>query len=98
VFERIFVAYQAGQIDAETLDQLYYYRLANIWANQRIVDVKLQNNSLKMYWSRFIALTYVLEAHRGKRFQLHTDTYFPAELFDRSSAHKIRRLHPGPWR
>jgi hypothetical protein len=82
VFERIFIAYQAGQVDAETLDQLYGYRLANIWANQRIVDTKLQNVYVKAFWSRFIALTYVLEEFRGKRFPLHTDTYFPAALLN----------------
>jgi hypothetical protein len=90
VFERIFIAYQAGQIDAKTLDHLYGYRLRNIWANQRIVDTKLQNNVLKTYWSRLIALTYVLEAHDGKPFPLHTDTYFPADLFDQRSARKIQ--------
>lgn len=64
VFERIFIAYQAGQVDAETLDQLYGYRLSNIWAKQRIVDDKLQNNALKRYWKRLIALTYMLEARK----------------------------------
>ena len=42
VFERIFIAYMAGQVDAETLNHLYGYRLANIWLNQRIATVKLQ--------------------------------------------------------
>src|SRR5271154_5809848 len=60
VFERIYIAYKAGQIDEETLDQLYGYRLTNIWANHRIVDVKLQSD-LKRYYKRLIALTYVLE-------------------------------------
>lgn len=64
VFERIFIAYQARQVDAETLDQLYGYRLSNIWAKQRIVDDKLRNNALKRYWKRLIALTHVLEAHK----------------------------------
>jgi hypothetical protein len=91
VFERVFMAYQAGQVDAEMLDELYGYRLANIWANRRLVEVKLQNNSLKRYWKRLIALTYVVEAHRGRRFPLHTDTYFPKELFGRHSAREIAR-------
>jgi hypothetical protein len=91
VFERLFVAYQGGQVDAKTLDHMYGYRLANIWANQRIVNTKLQNDYLKKLWDRLIALTFVLEAHRGKPFALHTDTYFPAELFDRRSARKIQR-------
>jgi hypothetical protein len=82
VFERIFIAYKAGQVDKETLDQLYGYRLSNIWANQRIVDTKLQSN-LRTYYDRLIALTYVLEAHRGRRFVLHTDTYVPPNLLDR---------------
>ena len=89
MFERIFIAYQAGQVDAEILDQLYGYRIANIWANNRIVDVKLQNDYLKKYWKRLIALTYVLEAHRGKRFPLHTDRYFPKDLFDQRSTRNI---------
>jgi hypothetical protein len=96
VFERIFIAYQAGQVDAETLDQLYGYRLSNIWANRQIVNMKLQNERLKKFWKRFIALTYVLEAHRGKRFPLHTDTYFPAELFRHRSVRKIRQRLPPP--
>jgi hypothetical protein len=91
VFERLFVAYQGGQVDAKTLDHMYGYRLANIWANRRIVDTKLQNDDLKRSWNGIIALTYFLEAHRGKPFTLHTDTYFPAELFDRRSARKIQR-------
>jgi hypothetical protein len=91
LFERLFIAYQAGQVDAKTLDQLYSYRLANIWANQRIVDTKLQNDYLKKSWDGVIALTYVIEAHRGKPFPLHTDTYFPADLFDWRSAHRIQR-------
>jgi hypothetical protein len=91
VFERLFIAYQAGQVDAKTLDNLYGYRLANIWENQRIVTTKLQNDALKRSWNGIIALTYVLEAHRGEPFTLHTDTYFPAELFDRRSARKIQR-------
>jgi hypothetical protein len=89
VFERIFMAYHAKQVDAKTVDQLYGYRLANIWANKRIVEDKLQDDRLKKSWSRIIALTYVLEAYRGKPFQLHTDTYFPADLFDHCSARKI---------
>jgi hypothetical protein len=76
VFERIYVAYKAGQIDEEMLDQLYGYRIANIWANQRIVDIKLQSH-LKTYYKRLIALTYVLEKFRGERFPLHVDTYVP---------------------
>jgi hypothetical protein len=96
VFERIYIAYQAGQVDADTVDHLYGYRLSNIWANRRIVDTKLQHASRKKLWSRVIALTYVLEAHRGQRMRLHTDTYFPQELFDRRSARWIRQRLPSP--
>ena len=74
---------------------LYFYRLWNIWANQRIVEDKLQNNSLKKYWRRLIALTYVIEAHRRERFPSHTDTYLPA-VFDRRSARAIRQKVPPP--
>jgi hypothetical protein len=90
VFERLFIAYRAGQVDAKTLDDLYGYRLANIWANHRIVETKLQNDHLKTSWNGVIALTYVIEANRGKRFPLHTDSYCPAEMFDRRTLRKIR--------
>ena len=97
VFERIYIAYQAGQVDADTVDHLYGYRLYNIWANRRIVDTKLQHSARKKMWSRVIALTYVLEAHRGERMRLHTDAYFPEDLFDRRTARRIRqRVLPPP--
>jgi hypothetical protein len=89
VFERIFIAYKARQVDAKTLDHLYGARLANIWGNKRIVEDKLQNDDLKKYWSLIIALTYVIEAFRKEVFRLHTDTYFPADQFDQCSARKI---------
>jgi hypothetical protein len=91
VFERIFIAYRAGQIEVEMLDELYGYRLRNIWENERIVEDKLQNDSLKRSWKRFIALTYVLEAYKGDRLPGHNDSYFPGELFDRQTVRKIRR-------
>jgi len=96
VFERIYIAYQAGQVDADTVDHLYGYRLANIWANRRIVETKLQHAVRKKMWSRVIALTYVVEAHRGERMPLHTDEYFPEELFDWRSARRIRKRVPPP--
>ena len=89
VFERLFVAYRVGQVDPEIFDDLYGYRLDNIWANKQIVKLKLQNDALKKKWRGIIALTFVLEAQRGKPFSMHTDTYFPAELLDRCSARKI---------
>jgi hypothetical protein len=91
VFERIFIAYRAGQVDPETLDQLYGYRLKNIWGNQRITSAKLQNEYLKKQWARLIALTYVLEERQGKRVTGHTDTYFPQDLFNRKELRKFAR-------
>jgi len=91
VFERIFIAYQAGQVDCETLDQLYGYRLSNIWANRQIVDMKLQHPRLKRYWKRVIALTLVLEKYRGRPFTGHDDDYFPADILDRQ---KLARITP----
>jgi hypothetical protein len=43
VFECIFNAYIAGQLDAEMIGDLYGYRLSNIWANRKIVTGKLQH-------------------------------------------------------
>src|SRR5208283_3989487 len=84
--------YAAGhQIDSETLDQLYGYRISNIWNNRQIVDMKLQNNGLKTSWKRFFALTYVIEALRGRRFRLHTNEYFLAELFNHRTARDIQK-------
>jgi hypothetical protein len=40
VFERIFIAVAAGQVEDEVVDQLYGYRLANIWHNKKLVRVK----------------------------------------------------------
>ncbi|SRR5216684_7668266 len=99
-FERIFIAYQLRQVDAEALDELLGYRLANIWSNQRIVHAKLQNKFLKKSWSRLIALTYVIEAHRKQRFPLHTDPYFPTDLFDWRSRREILQNVPAvpEWR
>ena len=47
VFERIFIAVAAGQVADEIVDQLYGYRLANIWNNERLVELKLQNAGLR---------------------------------------------------
>jgi hypothetical protein len=88
VFERLFIAWQAGQVDARTLDELYGYRVANIWANQRIVETKLQNDPLKHSWRGVIGLTKVLESYREKRFRLHTDSY-PEGLLDSRSEKKL---------
>jgi len=90
VFERIFVAVAAGQVGDEIVDQLYGYRLANIWNNEQLVEMKLQNARLKFSWKRIIALTYVVEAHRQRRLNGHTDEYFPADLFDRRRMKRIR--------
>jgi hypothetical protein len=90
VFERIFVAVAAGQLQGEIVDQLYGYRLANIWNNDRLVEAKLQNARLKHSWKRLIALTYVVEAHRARRLKGHTDRYFPEDLFDQRQAKYIR--------
>lgn len=90
VFERMFAAYQAGQADAEMLDNMYGYRVANIWANERIATVKLQNERLKYDYRRLIALTFVLEAWRGRRFLNHADHYFPAELISQEELQEVK--------
>jgi len=92
IFERIFIAVDAAQIEDEVVDQLYGYRLANIWKNERLVEVKLQHPTRRQEWKRLIALTYVVEAHRGRRLHGHTDTYFPSDLFDRRPAEYVQRL------
>src|SRR5262249_43308286 len=80
VFERIFIAVHAEQVSDEVLDELYGYRLKNIWSNVRLVEDKLQDDELKRSWKRLIALTYIVEAFRGQRLGGHTDNYFPSEL------------------
>lgn len=90
VFERIFVAVAAGQVADEIVDQLYGYRLANIWNNERLVGAKLQHARLKRSWRRIIALTYVVEAHRQRRLNGHTDEYFPSDLFNQRQMRHVR--------
>lgn len=90
VFERIFIAVSAGQVADEVVDELYGYRLENIWCNPQIVKEKLQHYNRKYLWKRIIALTYTVEAFRGKRLEGHTDNYFPSELFDR---HQTEYVH-----
>ena len=89
IFERIFISVTAGQVEDEIIDQLYGYRLANIWNNERLAGIKLQNPRLRDAWKRLIALTCVVEAHRGRRLAGHTDTYFPSDLFGRRRARYI---------
>jgi hypothetical protein len=91
IFERVFIAVKAAQLEDETVDELYGYRLANIWNNDRLVETKLQDARLKFGWKHLIALTYVVEAHRGKRLKGHTDGYFPAELFGKRRAKHVRK-------
>jgi hypothetical protein len=90
VFERIFIAVKAGQLEDEVVYNLYGYRLKNIWANDRLVKEKLQNEKVRHYWKRLIALTYVVEAYLGKRLEGHTDNYFPSEVFDRRLTKRVR--------
>jgi hypothetical protein len=92
VFERLFVAWQAGQVEAKTLDDLYGYRLDNIWKNKRIVETKLQNERLKTRWSGIIGLTCVLEAQRGRPIPGHTDKWRPEELLEPRSARRLKAL------
>ncbi len=80
VFEQIFTAVDYGQVPIETVRAAYGYRVKNIWANNRIVEDKLQKDDLKVWSRHLIALTWVLES-AGEEFDLHTDSYFPAEVF-----------------
>jgi|SRR5690348_17288409 hypothetical protein len=91
VFERIFIAVAAGQVEDEVVDQLYGYRLANIWHNKKLVRVKLEHDQRKLQWKRLIALTYVVEAYRGERLNGHKDNYFPSGLFGRRHARRVRK-------
>jgi hypothetical protein len=91
VFERIFIAFAANQVGLEVVDELYGYRLKNIWKNKRLVNVKLEDDQLKYEWKRLIALTYMLGAYHKKRLEGHTDNYYPKELFKRRQTRWVRR-------
>jgi hypothetical protein len=60
------------------------------WANQRIVDVKLQNPNLRDGWRHLLAFTYVIEAVRQERFPKHTDPYYPTDVINDSHTRWIR--------
>lgn len=94
VFESIFVAVDAGQINPAIASDRYGYRVANIWANKRLVDVKLQHPSRRLSWKLFIALTWALELERGERFTGHTDSYIPDGPFDEETCLQLDALPP----
>lgn len=91
IFERIFIAVKAAQLKDEIVYELYGYRLANIWNNDRLVETKLQDAERKSRWKHLIALTYVVEAHCGTRLKGHTDGYFPAKLLGKRRAKRVRK-------
>ncbi len=81
VFERLWIAYSIGQIDLNTIEHLYLYRVINIWKNPQIVKMKLQNKETREGWSMLIALTYALETktQNGRPFEGHTEDWQPQE-------------------
>jgi hypothetical protein len=54
LFERVNVMIEGGLIDAETFEDLYGYRVANILSNPSVVTEKLVNR--RKFWKDFIAL------------------------------------------
>jgi hypothetical protein len=89
VFERIFIAVDYGEVPVNIVRDFCGYRVKNIWANDRIVKAKLQNKTLRSEWKHFIALTFVLEK-AGMEFPSHTETYFPADVFQNPKSAKRR--------
>ena len=98
VFERLWIAHSIGQIDIDTIEHLYSYRIKNIWVNPRLVETKLQNRQVRDGWSMFIALTYALEA--GKPFEGHREDWQPPEWRawrkrkKNSATKKLIKTHP----
>lgn len=76
-FERLWIAYSIGQIDINTIEHLYGYRIQNIWANPRLVKEKLQHPIRRQKWWMFLALTCALE--EVMRIPEHTDSWRPPQ-------------------
>jgi hypothetical protein len=87
VFERIFIAVDYGEVPVRIVRDFCGYRVQNIWANDRIVKALLQDEALRSDWKHLIALTFVLEK-AGMKFPRHTDTYFPADVFENPKSAK----------
>jgi hypothetical protein len=65
VFERIHAALQNKQVELERVEELYGYRVGNIWANRRIRKEKFEKRGEG--WKSFIELTGWLEWQRKKK-------------------------------
>jgi hypothetical protein len=63
VFERIHAAIENGQVELKRVEELYGYRVSNIWANPRIRKEKLEEH--RAGWKSFIELTEWLEWQRS---------------------------------
>ena len=63
VFERIHAAIENRQVELKRVEELYGYRVSNIWANPRIRKEKLEER--KGGWKGFIELTGWLEWQRS---------------------------------
>ena len=65
VFERIHAAIENGQVELRRVEELYGYRVGNIWANPRIRKDKLEDRA--QGWKGFIELTRWLEWQRSEK-------------------------------
>jgi hypothetical protein len=67
VFERIHAAIENRQVELGRVEELYGYRVSNIWANAHIREEKLEKR--KEGWKSFIELTGWLEWQRSKNIK-----------------------------
>ena len=66
LFERVMVMIDLGLLEPKVVEHLYGYRVNNIWANNRIMDVKLAQ--YPEGWSKFLRLIKTMEKARGSPY------------------------------
>jgi hypothetical protein len=90
-FERLWIAHQLGQVNIKTIDHLYGYRIANIWANRSIVEKKLEDPQRREGWWMLIALSNALEDAWLRSFH-RTHRWEPNQASKRSWGGLVRRI------
>jgi hypothetical protein len=87
LFERVMIMIDLGLLKADVVERLYGYRVGNIWANNRIMKVKLVSQASG--WQDFIRLIRTMEEVRGKKYE--PGRWEEYEKLRREHAERMRR-------
>jgi hypothetical protein len=66
LLERVMIMIDLGLLKADVVERLYGYRVGNIWANNKIMKVKLARTASG--WQDFIKLIRTMERVRGAEY------------------------------